>query len=415
MGLLIRLLPPDAISITNPLGLNVISFNKGNGLSITSAPSLPRTTGNIMRGNNMHNNGKLGIDLDNNGNTPNDEDDGDTGSNDLMNYPEGIVYYSPRFNETILSGNVNTQAPDSTLIDIYANKNINPSGFGEGQRFIESIVPDSINGSFIGAFAGNIFGFDYSGDGLYPHFTATATGKDGSTSEFSPEFMHVIPPTASAGQYQRAAENQTVFLNGTNSTSAPGSFISSYSWQQIDENGQPLIGKIIDSNKPLAKFVAPEVNEPTVLFFKLTVTDNKGAIDIDTVPVLVLKASTTPICVDNDLDSICDEVDTEQYSHSNDFADLSLGGTTNGTITGRGTQILMVREEPNPGGVRIMDLADFAPINGDISNRVSRTPEPASFSGCHGAVNFSTLPGDQVILTCGSADIEILKHNSTYL
>lgn len=85
MGLLIRLLPPDAISITNPLGLNVISFNKGNGLSITSAPSLPRTTGNIMRGNNMHNNGKLGIDLDNNGNTPNDEDDGDTGSNDLMN------------------------------------------------------------------------------------------------------------------------------------------------------------------------------------------------------------------------------------------------------------------------------------------------------------------------------------------
>ena len=85
------------------------------------------------------------------------------------------------------------------------------------------------------------------------------------------------------------------------------------------------------------------------------------------------------------------KVDTEQYSHSNDFADLSLGGTTNGTITGRGTQILMVREEPNPGGVRIMDLADFAPINGDISNRVSRTPEPASFSGCHSRSKFFNI------------------------
>ena len=186
-----------------------------------------------------------------------------------MNYP-GIVYYSPRFNETILSGNVNTQAPDSTLIDIYANKNINPSGFGEGQRFIESIVPDSINGSFIGAFAGNIFGFDYSGDGLYPNFTATATDKEGSTSEFSPEFMHVFPPTAERRSIPESCRKSNGFSEWYRIVlQHQGALFLRILGQQIDENGQPLIGKIIDSNKPLAKFVAPEVNEPTVLFFKI--------------------------------------------------------------------------------------------------------------------------------------------------
>ena len=39
------------------------------------------------------------------------------------------------------------------------------------------------------AFPGDLFTSDYSGEGIFPHITSTADYKDGSTSEFSPEFI----------------------------------------------------------------------------------------------------------------------------------------------------------------------------------------------------------------------------------
>ena len=131
-------------------------------------------------------------------------------------------------------------------------------------------MPDSINGSFIGACSLSFRALPVISLALtiqetdYIHISLQLRQvKMGLLQNFLLNSCTLFLLQLAQVNTREQLENQTVFLNGTNSTSAPGSLISSYSWQQIDENGQPLIGKIIDSNKPLAKFVAPEVNEPT--------------------------------------------------------------------------------------------------------------------------------------------------------
>ena len=54
--------------------------------------------GNTIRGNSIHDNVGLGIDLAQSARTPNDEGDGDAGANALQNFPvlESVTARSPR-------------------------------------------------------------------------------------------------------------------------------------------------------------------------------------------------------------------------------------------------------------------------------------------------------------------------------
>jgi hypothetical protein len=99
----------------------------------------------------------------------------------------------------------------------------------------------------------------------------------------------------------------------------------------------------------------------------------------------------------DDGDGIAEEIDTLPDVHSNDFSDVGLEppGTTSGTITNRGDQILTITEEANPSGVRI--AAD--PSGGATS---------ATVSVCGGLVTLTFGPGDEAIVTCGSAEIEVI-------
>ncbi len=134
--------------------------------------------GNAVRGNRVHSNLGLGIDL-NNDDIPTANDDLDADS--LQNYPiltsantdttNGIVFVAGRIES----------APSSTFyIDLFANSTIDPSGYGEGETYLgEALVFTDANG--IGHF-----------DGLYVAavpvggwITATATDSSGNTSEFS--------------------------------------------------------------------------------------------------------------------------------------------------------------------------------------------------------------------------------------
>ena len=176
---------------------NVISNNKADGISVTESNSNTGgllSIGNTIRGNDIHANTRLGINLGNDVVTPNDikspndntQNDLDNGPNELMNYPtSGSVYYNPKNDQTIVSGVVNTPNPELTTIDVYANSQIHSSGFGEGRRYLGQIVPDS-SGHFIAAISdGNFFSSSNSnniGD-LYPVITATTTSQKGSTSE----------------------------------------------------------------------------------------------------------------------------------------------------------------------------------------------------------------------------------------
>lgn len=93
------------------------------------------------------------------------------------------------------------------------------------------------------------------------------------------------PPRAVAGADQQVNANATVTLDAT-ASSDPGGAIASYQWVQTP--GSPVVS-LAGANTTKASFTAPEPGSSggTDLVFKLTVTDNKGAIAEDTLVVHV--------------------------------------------------------------------------------------------------------------------------------
>ncbi len=65
-----------------PGSANTIANNGADGVFVSGGPA------NAITGNSIYSNGGLGIDLAPNGVTPNDVEDGDSGPNDLQNFPE---------------------------------------------------------------------------------------------------------------------------------------------------------------------------------------------------------------------------------------------------------------------------------------------------------------------------------------
>ena len=68
------------------------------------------TTTNVIRANSIHDNTDLGIDLTNDGVTPNDTMDPDTGENTLQNYP----ILSATSTTSVVQGTFNS-TPSSTF------------------------------------------------------------------------------------------------------------------------------------------------------------------------------------------------------------------------------------------------------------------------------------------------------------
>ena len=93
-----------------------------------------------------------------------------------------------------------------------------------------------------------------------------------------------LPPSASAGADQSLYESESVQLVGSGSSDSDGS-IASYSWQQIDSSGYTI--SLDDANSADPTFTAPEVTTETELTFQLTVTDDDGVQDSDTVVISI--------------------------------------------------------------------------------------------------------------------------------
>jgi hypothetical protein len=157
-------------------GPNVIAYNGGNGI-IVAASSV---RGQIS-GNTIHDNGGLGIDLGGDGVTINDNDDPDTGANNLQNYPF-MTQASTDGGTISLRGFVDgTPSTGPFTIDLFTSPACDPSGFGEGQTYLGSTTvttpPPSANPVFITSFVYPVA----AGEAI----TATATSPDHNTSEFS--------------------------------------------------------------------------------------------------------------------------------------------------------------------------------------------------------------------------------------
>ena len=167
-------------------------------------------TGNAILGNSIYANDQLGIDLNNDGVTPNDVGDADLGTNNLQNYP---VLESADFvlDKVRIRGSLNTAPSNSYRIEFFGDTAADSSGFGEARTFLGTITlrtgPDGLAtfDATLGYPAGTRV------------VTATATDPDGNTSEFSRTIAVTGSPAAqlfNISSRARVAEGDKVLIAG---------------------------------------------------------------------------------------------------------------------------------------------------------------------------------------------------------
>ena len=166
---------------------DVIAFNKGNGVVVGSNTS-DQATGDGILGNSIFANAKLGIDLADDGVTPNSPGGPNSGPNDLQNYPvlTTATFYP---NRIIVEGTLNSTPNTTFQIEFFANSTFDPSGYGQGQVELGSI-PVTTDGDGNASFSAT-FMISISGGQVV---SATATDPGNNTSEFSMDLAVVPPP-----------------------------------------------------------------------------------------------------------------------------------------------------------------------------------------------------------------------------
>lgn len=113
---------------------NTIRNNAGYGAVFLS------NTRAAMVSNRIFANGLIGIDLDENWITLNDAGDGDAGSNDLLNFPEAIRANVVGANLMTYNFTLDVPAAASGYrIEFFASAAADPTGFGEGERYLGAV------------------------------------------------------------------------------------------------------------------------------------------------------------------------------------------------------------------------------------------------------------------------------------
>jgi hypothetical protein len=166
--------------MTITLEKNMIAQNGGNGVTAIAA-SVTTLTQNAMSTNQG-----LGIDLDQNGVTPNDGTLNAMQANNGMDRP---VITAANLNGSTLTitgyvGSAPGQAAfGSAHIEFFVSDG-DPTGYGEGQYFISDLFADA-NGNFSGS-------IEVNAAALGRALTATATDQSGNTSEFGQNCLIVV-------------------------------------------------------------------------------------------------------------------------------------------------------------------------------------------------------------------------------
>jgi titin len=159
---------------------NAIAFSGWSGIDVYDST----TTGNDFNANSIFSNSRLGIDLHGGtengfGVTANDLGDGDSGPNQLQNYP--VLTFAN--SAAVIQGSLNSVPSKPYRIDFFSSPAADVSGFGEGQTWIGAV---NVTTNSTGNAA---FNMDFPGSltpGSVVTATATRTGTGGSgSSEFS--------------------------------------------------------------------------------------------------------------------------------------------------------------------------------------------------------------------------------------
>jgi parallel beta-helix repeat protein len=206
----------------NTISQNYIYNNSGDAIVIGT-----NATGNTITQNSIWSNGGLGIELsadgsrDGDGVTANDAEDGDSGANDLLNYP---VITEATETDGSISIDFDLDVPEGDYrIEFFTNSwGGDPSGYGEGQNFVSEVSishPGGGTQSFSHSFNGAV------GDIISATTTADlGSGSYGSTSEFSAAYTATDPPP-NIDLTRDVAVFSDPFNNTTNPKIIPGAVL----------------------------------------------------------------------------------------------------------------------------------------------------------------------------------------------
>lgn len=180
---------------------NTIAYNGKAGVGVLSGNNNP------ILSNPIHDNAGLGIDLGEDGVTPNTPGGPHAGPNNLQNYPV-ITSVMPGANVTAIQGTFNSTPNTAFTIEFFANDLPDPTGFGQGQTLIgqATVTTDGSGNATINATVPVAIG-----NGQF--IAASATDPSGNTSEFS-QAVGTAGTTADLGLTLTAAPNP-VSVGGT--------------------------------------------------------------------------------------------------------------------------------------------------------------------------------------------------------
>jgi hypothetical protein len=170
---------------------NVIAFN---GTTFQGGVYVESGLTNAIRGNSIHDNAGLGIDLSPIGATANDEGDGDTGANDRQNFPvlESVTTTTVVSGGVIVEGLLHAAPGTSYEVDFFSNDACVrfPRDFIEGRTYLgsETVVTNvDGEGPFEAVLPAGVPG---------ERISMTATDPSGNTSEFSQRLPFTITPSS---------------------------------------------------------------------------------------------------------------------------------------------------------------------------------------------------------------------------
>ncbi len=158
----------------NIIDSNTIAHNGRNGVMIWEDQSNTfNADSNMITRNSIYDNNLLGIDLADDGVTPNDGGDPDAGPNEEVNFPviTNALYFGPN---TTVSGTIDIDTdPIQAAIEVFRVRT-DPTGYGEGALYLGVTNADA-GGNWTASVPNLIIG---------DTVTATTTDMNGNTSEF---------------------------------------------------------------------------------------------------------------------------------------------------------------------------------------------------------------------------------------
>ena len=191
---------------------NLISGSNTNGVDVVGS-----VQNDSILGNSILSNTGLGIDLGNNGVTPNHVGGVVAGPNGLQNFPV-LLSVQTTGADTTFTGSLNSRANTTYRVGLFSNPASDPSGYGQGATYLGA-VSVTTDGSGNANFSATLPVTISAGVAI----SATATvdlggGAYGSTSEFAQDLVAVAnqPPVNNVPGAQTMLENGSLIFSSAN-------------------------------------------------------------------------------------------------------------------------------------------------------------------------------------------------------